>query len=488
MPFWSPQPGPQLLAATCPADEILFGGSRGGGKSDVLIGRHIAGAEKHGSHWNGLVIRRKYKDFAELRRRWDELISLGLPAERIGGENQSNYIRFKGSDAQVVMMAMQRLEQLEDIQGHQYPEISVDECTNFPWFAKLIDKLRGANRSPHGVPTHLFLTGNPGGPGHMACKDYFRLGTGGQPPGKPWLDDQQSSRVFIPSFLADNRILCEADPKYVRRLQGISDPVLRKAWLDGDWDVYLGQAFRITNRHIIAPMPVPEYCQIYMTFDWGWGHPFSIGWWWCDSEDRLFRFAEWYGWNGSENEGLRLEDSLIAEGIHEREQKLGISDRPIVRIAGPDCWNKKPDYKGGGQGPSTATVFQQKGITLRPGDPSREIKIRAFRERIALPASSLELPRLVVYSSCKQFLRTIPSLAIDEDHPEDIDTEQEDHVYDEACHIVMFKATGIAVESIAKKAAEKKRGEALAHIPKAHRQIWDELEEIRRRIEGIEDE
>jgi hypothetical protein len=489
MPYWAPQPGPQLLAVTCPADEILFGGSRGGGKSDVLIGRHVAGVQKWGSAWNGLIVRRKYKDFAELRRRWDELIAQGLPAERIGGETQSNYIRFHGSNAQVVMMAFQRLEQAEDIQGHQYPEISVDECTNFPWFSKLVDKLKGANRSPHGVPTHLFFTGNPGGPGHMAVKDYFRLGTGGVTPGTAWVAGKgldQSARVFIPSFLADNQILCKADPKYVARLLSIQDPVLRKAWLDGSWDVYIGQAFRITNRHITPPIPIPEYVPIYMTFDWGFGKPFSIGWWWVDSEDRIYRCSEWYGWNGSEDEGLRLEDSMIADGIIEREHKMGITGRPIVRLAGPDCWNRKPNYQGGGQGPSTAMVFHQKGLVMKPGDPNRELKIRAFRERLALPASDTALPRMMIYSTCKQFLRTVPALAMDEDNPEDIDTEQEDHIYDEACHIVMNKATGISVEAVAKKIEAKKREEALQTIPQHHRHVWDELEELRRRIEEME--
>jgi hypothetical protein len=108
-----------------------------------------------------------------------------------------------------------------------------------------------------------------------------------------------------------------------------------------------------------------------MTFDWGYGRPFSIGWWWCDGDNRLYRFAEWYGWAGVPNEGLRLPDTLIAEGIKEREAKLGISNSAIIRLAGPDCWNKKPDYKGGGQGPSTEEVFSGYGIYMSPGDPSR---------------------------------------------------------------------------------------------------------------------
>jgi hypothetical protein len=150
MAVWSPQPGPQALAAVCPADFPLFGGSRGGGKSDCLLGRHVHGAKKYGRFWNGLIVRRKYKDFLELRRRIDELIIDGLEAERIGGDQQTNYVRFKNG-AQVSMPAISRLEMVNDFVGHQYCEISIDEVTTFPFFSRMVDKLKGSNRSPHGV-------------------------------------------------------------------------------------------------------------------------------------------------------------------------------------------------------------------------------------------------------------------------------------------------------------------------------------------------
>jgi hypothetical protein len=485
--YWSPQPGPQVLASTCPADEILFGGSRGGGKSDATIGRHLLGAQKWGRKWNGLIVRRKYKDLNELRHRWDEIIASGLPAERVGGEQQTNYIRFTNG-AQVSLMAFQRIEQADDIQGHQYPEISLDECTNFPWFNKLIDKVSGANRSPHGIPTHIFCTGNPGGPGHLQVKEYFKLGT---PTGKNcnvWkseLDSGKSiSRVYIQSFLKDNQILCKNDPKYAARLMSIKDPILRKAWLDGDWDVYIGQAFNITPRHIVPAAPPPPHVAIYMTFDWGFSAPFSVGWWWVDpSTDRICRFNEWYGWNGVPNEGLRIVDSAIADGIIEREHKMGITGRSIIRIAGPDCWNKKADYRGGGQGPPTAEIFRDQGLVMRPGDPSRHLKIRAFRERLLLPDDPGEQPKMVIGANCTQFLRTIPALAMGNDDPEYIDEDQEEHVFDEACHIVMARAKSSPYEISFRESDLAAKKEQRKTIPKSHATVWGELDKIREQLD-----
>jgi len=458
MPFWTPQIGPQLEAATCPADFPFFGGSRGGGKTDCLIGRHLAGVQAHGRSWNGLICRRKYKDFAEARRRIDGMIRAGLPAERIGGDQQTNYIRFKGdfAGAQIKMAAYERVEQLNDEVGQQYTEISIDECTTFPFFSQMVDKLKGSLRSPAGVACRMFGTGNPGGPGHQAVKDYFGLGTGGVRPKtvifKSLANGMRESRVFIPSFLSDNKILCDADPAYVARLLSIQDPLLKKAWIDGDWDTFIGQAFTFSpDAHIIDPVPIPQEAPVYMTFDWGFGKPFSIGWWWVDNDGRIIRCMEWYGCTDIPDTGIRITDHEIAEGIKEREEKLHLFKGQLkLRLAGPDCFAKKPDYKGGGQGKSTAEVFSAHDIYLSPGDPSRSLKIRQFRERMAYKRDEItgkiaDRPMLQVYSTCKSFIRTIPALCMDEMNPEDIDTDQEDHIYDEACHIVMARPVKINI-------------------------------------------
>jgi hypothetical protein len=90
---------------------------------------------------------------------------------------------------------------------------------------------------------------------------------------------------------------------------------------------------------------------------------------------------------------------------------------------------------------------------------------------------------LVVGSGCRHFLRTVPSLAMDEDNPEDIDTEQEDHVYDEACHVVMARAYGLKQSEIEKIVELKAKEEKMAALPLAHREVWGELDKIREQLE-----
>ena len=500
--WWAPQPGPQAEAATCPADEIMFGGTRGGGKTDTAIGRQCRGAQKYGHQWNGLMIRRKYKDFAEIRRRFDELIRLGMPAERVGGDNQVNVVRWDNG-ATVTLVAILRMDQLEDYLGQQYTEVTIEEAPSIPFLGQLVDRIKGSTRSPHGVPCHIFLTGNPGGPGSGQVRIMYidPVDEGAINRITSESDDGTKSvttRIFIRSTLSDNQILCENDPTYVNRIRSISDPALRAAWLDGRWDVFVGQAFTFTPRHVIKPIwPIPEWAPIYMTMDWGFGAPFSIGWWWVDYEGRVIRFAEWYGWNKvTPNVGLRLTDKQLGWGILEREKGLGISNRPIIRLAGPDCFNKKPDYKGGGQGASTADEFVKmtgtaevkaefgKSVELNmlPGDPKRDIKIRQFRNRLEVPNDPDKLPMLVVYNTCRDFIRIIPSLCADDKTGEYLEEGQELHPFDEACHICMANKVDVQagnnIKVLMAEVASKAKAEARQRLDNVSRAAMDELDAI----------
>ena len=260
-------------------------------------------------------------------------------------------------------------------------------------------------------------------------------------------------RQYIPGLLQDNEILMREDPNYIHRLDALPEPY-RTAYKDGRWDIFLGQAFNLSmEHHVIEPIPVPDNAQIYMTFDWGFGAPFSFGWWWVDADGRLYRFAEWYGWNQEPNKGLRLEDSRLAEGVVEIERKRNI-ESVTARYAGHDCFNKKPDYKGGGQGKPTSEVFSERGLYLTKGDATRHLKIRQFRERLKIIPG--ERPMIQIYSTCEQFIRTIPMIQTDSKNPEEIDSTGEDHIFDETCHICMARPMNLQIPKSLKSLANRR--------------------------------
>jgi hypothetical protein len=65
---WEPQPR-QAAFITCPADDVGFGGARGGGKSDAIIGDWIGHEEQYGQHAIGVVLRRERTQLIELIER-----------------------------------------------------------------------------------------------------------------------------------------------------------------------------------------------------------------------------------------------------------------------------------------------------------------------------------------------------------------------------------------------------------------------------------
>jgi hypothetical protein len=445
---YTPQPGAQYKAFSSPCRYIFFGGARGGSKTFTLWMRHVYGAEEYGRDWNGLIVRKKFEEFNELRRVIDAWISNGLPAERIGGNNQVNEIRF-ANGARVRLDVARKVDDADDWQGHQYTEVSIDEGAQMSFVAGLIEKLKGCLRSPAGVPCAVFITGNPGGAGHGAIKQLF---IDRAPAGEPFADTLGHWWVFIPSKLEDNAIFCAADPEYRKQLESIQDPALRRAWLDGDWAVNVGQAFEFVREyHVVEPIPIPPRAQLYSTFDWGYGAPFSWGWWFVGEEGRLYRFAEWYGADAMGN-GLHLTDSQIADGVVERERELQLDPRDIVRLAGHDCFAAKPDYVRGGQAPSTAEVFAEKGIMMNCVHPDRKMKLRQFREYMRIPRDKtglvINMPMVRVFPCCESFIRTVPSLCYDDNNREDIDSSQEDHVFDESCLVVQARPRASAAPVI----------------------------------------
>lgn len=433
---YAPQPRQAALHA-CPANEILFGGAAGPGKSHALRFEGLLGCLRV----PGLQAYLFRRTTPELERNHI------LPALSQFPPDACRYVaskrRFEFINGSILAFCgCQREADVFRYQGAEIHLLLIDELTHFTEFQ--YDYLRGRLRCALDVPAAyrhkipgIVCASNPGGVGHGFVKARFVDFAPPMTPRRAPDTEGGMLRCFIPARLSDNPMLLSRDPDYAKRLDALPEPY-RSAYRDGDWDIFLGQAFAFSRRHhVVAPRPVPEQAPLFMTFDWGYGAPFSVGWWWVDADGRLYRFSEWYGSNGQPNQGLRLTDSRIAAGIVAREKGLGIAGRPITRLAGPDCFAKKPDYRGGGQGPSTAETFAAAGVFLAPGDPSRTAKIRQFHERLR-PRHD-DAPMLVVYDVCEQFIRTIPLLVADRHNVEDIDTSGEDHIYDEACHVCMAR-------------------------------------------------
>lgn len=227
---WQPQAGPQTLLLSCPIGEIFFGGARGGGKTDGGIGDWLAHAARYKGDARGIWLRRTYPELEDAIRRMAELFS------PLGGEfaASSRTWRLPGG-ATLAIRYLDRDADAEHYQGHAYTWAMFDELGNWP-DPRPVDKLRACLRSAAGVPTRMIAAGNPGGRGHGWIKKRY---IDPAPPMTPFVGKDGVQRVFIPSRLDDNRALCGGDPGYRQRLAAAtaSTPWLRRAWIDGDWNV-----------------------------------------------------------------------------------------------------------------------------------------------------------------------------------------------------------------------------------------------------------
>ena len=248
---WIPTTGPQADAYYCEADILLYGGSGGSGKSDLIAGLAVT------SHKRSLIMRRQYTDLSSIIDRVREIDG------SYDGFNGSPPPRLKTADGRLIDFgAAARLGDEEHWQGNPHDGFFVDEVVHF--LEAQIRFLMGWVRSsdanqrvrtvlatnPPTGGTGDFIIGmfrpwldmthhNPAKPGELRHyvtdpdgKDFEVEGPElYQFPGqdKPVLP---KTRTFIPAELADNPFL--KDTGYAATLDALPEP-LRSAVRDGNF-------------------------------------------------------------------------------------------------------------------------------------------------------------------------------------------------------------------------------------------------------------
>ena len=150
--LWEPQEGPQVALVTCPIFEVFYGGARGGGKTDGVLGEWLAHAARYQENAIGLMIRRERTQLIETIERSRQLYApLGAKLHE-----QEKMWRFPNG-ARLRFAYLEHDADAEAYQGHSYTRVYVEEIGNFPSPApimKLMATLRSASGVPGRVPRH----------------------------------------------------------------------------------------------------------------------------------------------------------------------------------------------------------------------------------------------------------------------------------------------------------------------------------------------
>ena len=249
------------------------------------------------------------------------------------------------------------------------------------------------------------------------------------------------TRLFVPATVFDNQELLNNDPNYLATLASLPEAE-RNALLYGNWDSFSGQVFTEWKNdpthyddgkwtHIINPFQIPKHWKIYQGFDFGYAKPSASVYFAIDEKGKMYQIAEYYFCKGTPNTGTQDDPITQAKKLKEYEDNHPLlMDKRINRIADPAIFDES-------RGESIARMMSRSPnfIYFEPADHTRLAGKMQFHYRFAFDEDGDCMYQ--IFNTCKGTIRTLPNLVYSTTHFEDIDTDQEDHLYDAIRYVMM---------------------------------------------------
>jgi hypothetical protein len=462
----------QTEALLSDANEMLYGGAAGGGKSHLMRVASILWC----SEIPGLQIylfRRLSDDLQKNHMNgpgsYPELLAPLLHSKHVKYNGSERYFKF-WNGARIWLCHCQHEKDMFKYQGAEIHVLLIDELTHFSEviYRFLRGRCRlGGLRVPEkykGKFPRILNGSNPGGVGHTFVRRMFVNGISPMAIRDMPKEEGGMRRQYVPAKLDDNPTLADNDPSYLLRLEGLGNKALVKAMRDGDWNIVAGGALDDVWDESLLRIPrfkVPQGWRVDRSMDWGSAKPFSVGWWaeadgteaklpdgsiFCPVKGSIIRIMEWYGTPElGTNAGLKLGSETVAEGIKLREAQMrhagwvsgeinpGPADNSITKVEDDDS-------------DSIARKMEKKGIKWAPSDKSPGSRINGLqllRDRL-MATKTGEGKAIYFTDNCESIFALLPVLPRDINNPEDVDSSAEDHNYDEVRYRVLSDAKKFA--------------------------------------------
>lgn len=443
----------------------MFGGAAGPGKTRALLWETIFQAHAF-PNVDTLLLRRTFPELemsllAEFRKNVPRGLYLNYNAAKHivtwknGSTTRFGYCRNENDVYQY--------------QGAEFMFIGLDELTHFT--LKQWQFLTSRNRCPvAGSFPCMAAASNPGNIGHAWVKALWvdRVPPPAYERPEHFVADDYA---FIRARLDDNPIYAN-DAEYRKTLESLPE-TLRRAFLDGDWNIFAGQYFDIFDigRHTIRAeeYQLQTWWPRWISVDWGFKHPSAVYWHTKTPENRVITYREFVQ--------SELSPRMLGEAIAERTKK----DEKIEDVfLSPDAFAHRT---------AEASIGEQLGdVLVTHGLPRPSV---ADDDRIGgwmLLYSLLERDAHFIFENCEKLIECIPTLVRDEKHVEDVKKMEGDDPADSWRYGIvskmrdapLHKPVGVAVdERIAK--IEKDQGKPLDPTSRA---IWAQRYEADERRKG----
>lgn len=417
---------------TSEAFETMYGGAAGGGKTAAIVAEAVTYALEYPKAriyiFRKTIPELKQSVVPEIYKQCADYINY---SKGMTYNSQDRVFNFQNGS--IIQLAY--LETPQDMFRYQSAEIHLlmlDELTHFT--QEEYEYLKTRVRSTGNHPLRVMSATNPGNIGHAWVKQYFIDIT---TPETIYTDENGNTRQFIPAKVSDHPIEAFRDT-YTRQLSSLSNPDLKRALLLGDWDIFAGQAFNEWKRqtedgkpwHVIDPFSIPLHWVRWFAYDYGY-NSFAAGLWLTrdPQSGRIYCYREFYAHEmavSKQAELITMNDS--AESVR-------------LRLADPSIWKQHGNVE---TGENIAAIFEKARLIFQPANNDRIAGKNAIHEMLA-PAPD-GIPKLQIFSSCTNFIRTFPALPMDMNRPEDIDTRAEDHLYDCLRYGIINQRPGATVE------------------------------------------
>jgi phage terminase large subunit len=397
----------------------LYGGSRGCGKSKALRWDHyLPSLAVPGM--KSLIVRRKLVDLQRSHLRFVPAEAQLLGATWKPSDVGAGVLYFPNGSL-IEFGHCQHETDVDQYLSAEYDRQSFDEIVTFTEFQYLSISSCCRTTIPGLTPRVGGATNPAGGAARWVKRRWIDKDvTEDEDP-----DYRPEDYEYIPALPSDNPFL---DWKQYMKMLNRLPPELRRAYRDGDWDIFLGQFFPEFRRlvHVQEFEPAPASFPRVGGLDWGYNSP-GVYLWACFHPDGFLDIEDEFVFNGPTR--TRLIAREVAEEITRRTKARGLTIRRTYADPSMD------EQRGHESAETYFDTFRKHGVPCERADNDRVngwARVRAWlRNR---PDGQ---PFLRVHPRCAYTIRTFGEVTMDEQKPEDIDTDTEDHAMD----VVRYIAT-----------------------------------------------
>lgn len=473
---WKPTPKQEeFLSLPDTIFEAMFGGSAGGGKSEVLMMQPLCRGWHQEPRFKGILFRRTYPELEK-----ELILRSHAYYKPAGGRYNDQKKRWQFPSGAIMQFGYAQHEKdVRDYDTTEYNYMGFDEATSFTEFMYMYLAFTRVRSSDSRLPAIVRSATNPGNIGHHffrtrfvdPCKDGSVVLRE-----KRVIDGVERilDRIFIKSLVTDNEHILKNDPTYQYRMSSLPEAE-KAAKLYGDWYTFEGQVFedfrdnkerqRFSDEpeyavHVVEPFTIPYYWPRVLSVDWGYAANNICGFYAINpSPSEKFR-AKIYKYR----ELVRTKTKISVWANELREVVQNNNETFVDLVLDSSAWGNRGDEET-----LAEQIIHHSGLNFRKSDKDRisgkqllqeylrwkmistEQPLEAYSSLLAADithrlgqkglaqylqrfqpqAVDTFLPKFQIFDTCKETIKTIPLCVYSKTNAEDVEEFVGDDAYDE---------------------------------------------------------